>query len=300
MARVLIVEDSPEQASLLAGLVEASGFDVEVAVDGESALEALARRTPDIVATDLMLPGITGLDVVDAVKRDYPITPVVLMTAFGSGEIAARALKRGAASYVPKRNVHTELIPTLRSTLAVATAQKEQQRVLQQLSSTEYTFRLCNDAALIPPLVAFIQQHLREIGGIKHETELMQTGIALHESLVNAMYHGNLEVDSKLRENEDDSYYDLIASRQQTAPYGDRRVRLQCRISPDELHCVIGDEGPGFDPKCVPDPTDTDQLERISGRGLYLIGTFMDRVQHNDEGNEITLVKQLSHQASAA
>ena len=91
MAQVLIVEDSPEQASLLAGLVEAAGFDVEVVADGESALEALALRTPDIVATDLMLPGITGLDVVDAVKRDYPLTPVVLMTAFGSGEIAARA-----------------------------------------------------------------------------------------------------------------------------------------------------------------------------------------------------------------
>jgi CheY-like chemotaxis protein len=300
MAQVLIVEDSPEQASLLAGLVEAAGFDVEVVTDGESALEALALRTPDIVATDLMLPGITGLDVVDAVKRDYPLTPVVLMTAFGSGEIAARALKRGAASYVPKRNVHTDLIPTLRATLGVATAQKEQQRVLRQLSSTEYVFRLPNDAVLIPPLVSFIQQHLREIGGINHETELMQTGIAIHEALVNAMYHGNLEVDSKLRENEDDSYYDLIASRQQAAPYRDRRVRLECRISPDELHCVIGDEGLGFDPKCVPDPTDSNQLERISGRGLYLIGTFMDRVQHNDKGNEITLIKRLAHQASAA
>jgi len=128
----------------------------------------------------------------------------------------------------------------------------------------------------------------------------MQTGIALHEALANAMYHGNLEVDSKLRENEDDSYYDLIAHRQQLAPYRDRRVRLECRISQDELRCVIGDEGPGFDPRSVPDPTDSNQLEQISGRGLYLIGTFMDRVQHNDQGNEITLVKQLSHKASAA
>jgi len=166
MAQVLIVEDSAEQASLLAGLVEAAGFEVEIAVNGECALEALAKRTPDIVATDLMLPGITGLDVVDAVKRDYPMTPVVLMTAFGSGEIAARALKAGAASYVPKRNVHTDLIPTLRNTLGVAKAQKEQQRVLEQLSSTEYTFRLVNDAALIPPLISFVQQHLREIARV--------------------------------------------------------------------------------------------------------------------------------------
>lgn len=300
MAQVLIVEDSAEQASLLAGLVEAAGYSVEVATDGESALVALEHRTPEIVATDLMLPGITGLDVVDAVRRDYPMVPVVLMTAFGSGEIAARALKRGAASYVPKRNVHTVLIPTLRATLDVAQAQREQQRVLQQLSSTEYAFSLPNDAALVPPLISFIQQHLREIGGITHETELMQTGIALHEALVNAMYHGNLEVESDLREREDDAYYALIAGRQRTPPYRDRRVGLVCRISRDELRCVIRDEGPGFDPARVPDPTDTGQLDRISGRGLYLIGTFMDRVAHNDKGNEITLVKQLGAQASAA
>jgi CheY-like chemotaxis protein len=300
MAHVLIVEDSAEQAGLLAGLVEASGFTVETVADGETALEKIAGRRPDIVATDLMLPGITGLDVVDAVKRDYPMLPIVLMTAFGSGEIAARALKAGAASYVPKRNVHSALIPTLRSTLTVARAQQEQQRVLQQLRSTEYEFALPNDAGLIPPLVSFVQQHLREVGGQTHETELMQTGIALHESLVNAMHHGNLEVDSSLRERDDDAYRKLISQRQKIPPYRDRRVRFRCRISREELRCVILDEGPGFDPKSVPDPTDTEHLERISGRGLYLIGTFMDRVAHNDKGNEITLVKELAPRASAA
>ena len=53
---------------------------------------------------------------------------------------------------------------------------------------------------------------------------------------------------------------------------------------------VITDEGPGFDPSSLPDPTDLENLEKASGRGLLLIRTFMDEVQHNDRGNELTMV----------
>ncbi len=54
---------------------------------------------------------------------------------------------------------------------------------------------------------------------------------------------------------------------------------------------VVRDEGQGFDPALLPDPTDPVNLERVSGRGLLLIQTFMDRVEHNARGNEITMVK---------
>jgi anti-sigma regulatory factor (Ser/Thr protein kinase) len=54
---------------------------------------------------------------------------------------------------------------------------------------------------------------------------------------------------------------------------------------------VIRDEGPGFDPHKVPDPTDPENLERESGRGLLLMRSFMDSVAYNPTGNEVTLVK---------
>ena len=52
---------------------------------------------------------------------------------------------------------------------------------------------------------------------------------------------------------------------------------------------VVNDQGPGFDPSTLPDPTDPSNLERIGGRGLMLIRTFMDRVEFNDSGNQITM-----------
>jgi anti-sigma regulatory factor (Ser/Thr protein kinase) len=83
----------------------------------------------------------------------------------------------------------------------------------------------------------------------------------------------------------------LCASRPREAPYRDRRVRLSAALSPAEFVYVIADDGPGFDPSGLPDPTDPANLERIGGRGLMLIRTFMDRVEHNPRGNQITMVK---------
>jgi len=261
-ARVLVVEDSPDQARLIAGLLEAGGFTPEITATAEAAIEALAQSTPDIVATDLILPGLSGLDVVEEVKRSHPLVPVILMTAFGNGEIAARALEKGAASYVPKRRIHDELVPTI-------------------------------DPSLIPPLAAFVQEWIGCHAQPIDETERMHVGIALHEALVNAMHHGNLEIGSKERETGGDLYRDLVENRRNRSPYRDRRVRVTLKLSLTELVCVIRDEGPGFTPQDVPDPTDPENLERVGGRGLYLIWAFMDRVEHNTTGNEITLIKQL-------
>ncbi len=298
MARVLVVEDSPDQARLIVGLLESGGFEAEIASSGEEAIEMMARSVPDLVTTDLIMPGLNGLEVVEQIKQRHPLVPVILMTAFGSGEIAARALQKGAASYVPKRRLHDELVPTVRDTLAVAQARREQQRVLDCLRDSQHRFVLENDTNLLPPLVAYVQEKVRSRIQQFEDAELMRIGIALHEALCNAMHHGNLEVGSELRDAGGDVYRELIERRLQQNGYSDRRVHLTVKLSQSELACVIRDEGPGFDPTVVADPTDPENLEKLSGRGLYLIWTFMDRVAHNETGNEITMVKQLVAEAA--
>ena len=296
MAHVLVIEDSPDQARLIAGLLESGGFSASVASSGEEALERIASEPPDLVATDLIMPGLNGLEVVERIKDEFPQIPVILMTAFGSGEIAARALRKGAASYVPKRRLHDELVPTVRDTLAAVQDRREYERIFEFMDRCEYDFVLENDPALVPPLVS----HIKEIIGVKHidDSEMMRIGIALHEALVNAMHHGNLEVGSELRDAGGDVYRELIERRLSKREYRDRRVHLSVKLSKSELSCMIRDEGPGFDPSSIPDPTDPQNLEKVSGRGLYLIWTFMDRVTHNRTGNQITMVKRLTRAAS--
>lgn len=303
MSRVLIVDDSPLDRRLAGGILEKNPqLQIDYAADGAEALAKIEQRPPDLVVTDLQMPGINGLELVETVRRRWPLVPVILMTAHGSEDIAVTALEHGAASYVPKSVLARELTDTVENVLAVARADRRNERLLDCLEGLEASFVLPNDAALVPPMVDFLQDHIARMR-LCDETGRIRVGIALEEALLNALYHGNLEVTSdELREASADLLAapgeGLVDQRRREAPYCDRRLRVTARISPDRAEFVIRDEGPGFDPATVPDPTDPANLERISGRGLVLMRTFMDEVRFNDRGNEVTMIKRSETRAT--
>jgi anti-sigma regulatory factor (Ser/Thr protein kinase) len=210
------------------------------------------------------------------------------MTAHGSEELAVRALTSGAASYVPKREMASDLLDTVESVIDSAHGKRDQKRVLQTLTRTEAEYVLPNDPELIPPLVSHLKDNVFRMSG-SDETGLIQMTVALREALVNAMDHGNLELDSALREKEDNSYHRLARERRSQPKYAERQVHVRARESKDEAVYVIRDEGPGFDTSKLPDPTDPANLEKCSGRGMLLIRAFMAEVRHNSRGNEITM-----------
>jgi CheY-like chemotaxis protein len=290
MSRVLIVEDSPTQAQQLEFLLEDAGYQVEIAANGHEAFAALEKRPPDIVVTDLEMPEINGLKLVESVRASHPAIPVILMTAYGSEEIAALALQKGAASYVPKKYLNQDIVATVGDVLSVATAHRDQERVRDVLTQVDMQFVLDNDTSLIPPLIGYLEEPITKMG-LCDQTGLIRVCVALREGLINAIHHGNLEAGSDLRENSDRDYHEMVEKRRRTEPYSRRRVFLNASISYRRAEFTIRDEGPGFDPSQLPDPTDPANLEKVSGRGLLLIRTFMDQVHHNEEGNAITMVK---------
>jgi anti-sigma regulatory factor (Ser/Thr protein kinase) len=155
----------------------------------------------------------------------------------------------------------------------------------------EHHVTLDNDPALLAPLIADLQQWLENLGHLDGRGRF-RVGVALEEALLNAIHHGNLEVSSELRQEDDRAYRALIERRRGELPYQARRVEVRIRVFEKEVVFVIRDDGPGFDPAAVPEPTDEVGLSRPSGRGLLLIRRFMDEVSHNDRGNEITMIKR--------
>jgi CheY-like chemotaxis protein len=255
MARILVVEDSRTQAREIQFLLEDAGYEVALAGNGVEGLAALQKGLPDVVLTDLDMPQMNGLELVEAVRRDYPTVPVILMTALGSEEIAVQALQKGAASYIPKRNLTNDIVNTLENVLAVAQASGDRQRVLGCLTQSEHRFVLDNDATLVPPLIVHLEENVSRMQATDR-TDLMRVGIALHEALLNAIQHGNLELSSDLRQEDERVYRDLGEQRRRQSPYKDRHVRVTVALTRGEAVYVIEDEGPGFDPSTLPDPTD--------------------------------------------
>jgi CheY-like chemotaxis protein/anti-sigma regulatory factor (Ser/Thr protein kinase) len=292
---VLVVDDAPVDRLMTGALIEQiSGWHALYAESGEDALAAIARERPRIVLTDLNMPKMDGLALVEEVHRLYPAVPVVLMTAYGNEEIALQALREGAASYVPKKSLERDLALTLERVAAAAQVEHCHQRLLERLAQAELQFVLDSDRFLVVPLVAHLRSYLVRLG-LCDETAMTRVCIALEEALLNAIFHGNLELSSDLRQDGEEAYYRLAEERRGVTPFRDRQVFCNVRLSRAEFSVTIRDEGPGFDPRTLPDPTDPANLGRIGGRGLLLIRTFMDSVTHNRSGNEITLVKRGKH-----
>jgi CheY-like chemotaxis protein len=293
MAIVLVVDDSALDRARAGGLLKKRADLAPVfASNGREALALIARQPPDIVVTDLQMPEMDGLELVEAIRRQFAALPVILMTAHGSEEIAVQALRKGAASYVAKRNLPHELVETVLTVLEIARANRSQQQILSCLTQTESRFVLDNDIGSIGPLVGQLEANLLRMQ-LCDATGLIRVAVALREALVNAIYHGNLELTSELLEADEAAFAEQAARRPRQEPFARRRVHLLARETRTEATYVIRDEGRGFDPTTLPDPTDPQNLDRRTGRGLFLIRTFMDEVRHNQAGNEITLVKRV-------
>ncbi|MCA9030053.1 MAG: ATP-binding protein [Planctomycetaceae bacterium] len=291
MVTVLIVDDSAFDRKLAGGLLtKNSEWQVKYAEDGAKALAMLDEVHPDLILTDLQMPEVNGLELVQTVKAEHPNLPVVLMTGQGSETIAVKALQEGAASYVPKSSLSTILHETITRVLSIAGEWARKKTIMERMESFQSRFVMGNDPNLLMALVAHLQTILTDMN-VLSESDRLRCGVALEEALLNASYHGNLEVSSKLRETDHAQYYELARQRTEQEPYGNRVINIDVKIDSDGLRYVVKDEGPGFDPAGLPDPTDPANLERPCGRGVLLMRTFMDKVEYNPQGNEVTMVK---------
>jgi len=289
---ILVVDDSRVSRRLVGGVLEKEpGLRVTYACDATEALAAIAESRPAAVVTDLEMPGMSGLDLVRAIRADYPGLPVILMTGGGSEETAVEALRAGAASYVTKQTLAQSLVGTVEQILGAARCDRRQQRLLGSLTHVECRLALENEPALVPPLVEYLQGHVAQLG-VCGPSDRVRVGVALEEALLNGLYHGNLELSSDLRQDGSGAFERLAAVRRFQPAYAARRLHVSVKVTAAEAVFVIRDEGPGFDVSKVPDPTDPANLEMASGRGLLLIRAFMDEVWHNPAGNEITMVKR--------
>jgi two-component system response regulator AtoC len=99
---ILVVDDEPAMRLLLTSILKDEGHEVTAASSGEEALQLLASRHYHLVVTDLKMPGLSGLELLEQVQRDDPGTAVIILTAFGTVEGAVEAMRKGAAHYLLK------------------------------------------------------------------------------------------------------------------------------------------------------------------------------------------------------
>jgi CheY-like chemotaxis protein len=267
MTTVLIVDDSALDRELAKRILsEDSQLTIESVDNGRAALDRLSAGGVDLVLTDLVMPGINGLQLVTTIRLDHPDIPVILMTGGGTEVVAMNALAQGAASYVPKRMLNEWLLNTAHDVLSLQQAQRTHGKLLECFNVVQFDLDLSNDATVIEPLVEYLQQI---VGGMRlfDATETYRLGVGLKEALQNSLYR-------------------------------DRTISLSVRIDRHKARFTLrAQEGDGsvFDATAVPNVEDLDALETTNERGFMLMRSHLDDVRFNETGTEVVLVKRCAN-----
>jgi two-component system response regulator PilR (NtrC family) len=136
---ILIIDDEEVLQDVLSSLLRREGYEVLSAKTGEMGLEVLAEEEVDLVLLDLMLPGISGQEVLKEIRRREPEMVVVVVTAYSSIESAIEAMRQGAFHYIPKPFKNEEVLLTVRKGLEQRRLATENRSLREQLRE-RYSF----------------------------------------------------------------------------------------------------------------------------------------------------------------
>ena len=139
MKKILIIDDEEKLRSLLSRIVKSEGFEVLEASDLKSGFKKLDHNDIDVVLCDVKLPDGNGVDFVQKIKTSFPITEVILLTAFGKIADGVQAMKNGAFDYIVKGDDNDKIIPLLYKALEKVQLIKKVQQLEKRISD-KYSF----------------------------------------------------------------------------------------------------------------------------------------------------------------
>ena len=153
---ILLVDDEPKMREVVGEALEEFGYRALTAASGAAALELLEREDVDLVLTDLRMPGMSGRELLAAVKRARPNLPVVLITAYSTVKDAVQAIKEGAFDYIGKPFEIEELAATIGNALRLYDVLRDNQRLREELEERHSFENLVGTSAAMRKVIAAI------------------------------------------------------------------------------------------------------------------------------------------------
>ncbi len=160
MARILVVDDETKMQTLLARKLQREGHEVRTAGDGTAALDALEEQAADVVFTDLKMPGLDGMQLLEKVKERWPATRVIVMTGHGMEvRTAVAAMKSGAYDYLTKPLDLDELVLLAERAAREKELSRENERLRQVVDRQNPKWELVGES----PAIAKVKEMVRKV-----------------------------------------------------------------------------------------------------------------------------------------
>ncbi len=169
---ILCIDDEPDILFLIRRFLEPNGYEVATAANGQQALQSAAQRKPDLVLTDMKMPGMTGTEIMKALHAMKADIPIIMVTGTGDVETAVQALRLGAYDYIPKPFHAEELLNAVHRAL-------ERQRLIRENLAYQK-----NLEQKVGEATEHLEQKIRELTALndlfqKHLAEKYQTEASL-------------------------------------------------------------------------------------------------------------------------
>lgn len=136
MASLLIVDDEEKLRSLLKRILELEGYQVLTAANAQAALTILKKELVEVVLSDVKLPDMNGLDLLEKIKLSYPSTEVVMLTAYGTIDDGVKAIKKGAFDYITKGDDNDRIIPLVQKAAEKSLLQQKVRKLEERIYTT--------------------------------------------------------------------------------------------------------------------------------------------------------------------
>ena len=157
-AKILIIEDEARMRRLLQLMLEDKGFEVKTAGDGDEGISLWRKWHPDVVLTDLKMPGTDGMGVLDFKNRHRLTTPLIVLTAFGTIDSAVAAVKKGAFDYLAKPVENERVEETIQRALAVVEEQEYREQPFSNQDKDLKKSRMIGSSSAMQKIREAIQQ----------------------------------------------------------------------------------------------------------------------------------------------
>ncbi len=288
--KVLIVEDDKASRFFLESLLESNDYEFRSAANGIEGLNIFEEYQPDIVLTDIQMPIMDGLELLEAIRDTKSDTIVIIVTAFGTENYAIQALHLGANNYLKKPVSSQELLRLLKKYKAILSSKYSPEALPGRLINRKFSIEFNTEYNKIPKIVdkVIVESNL-DID----DNEKINIELGLVELITNAIEHGNLNInyEEKQKALDDGILGDLYNKRMEDAVYQNRTITIDFFADLEKYQWTITDEGNGFDWNTLPNPTDEDHILELNGRGVFISRFLFDKIEYIGKGNIVVATK---------
>lgn len=293
MISIVVVDDDIDILNLLKKILTKHNYRVHIFERPKEAFTYIKNHKPHITILDIIMPELNGIDLLKKIKTEFPDIHPIILTGNATLENTISALQNGAENFIQKPFNVSELLNIIEKVGRTIITQIKEQSLIPYLKNVTYQFIFDNEASYFNLVCKVISDHLKGLKFCK-EKIINTIILAVEEAMINAIDHGNLELQSEYQNGilqNLDEYKTLRKQRLKNNLYKNRQIIMELEMNPDYFKCTITDEGKGFNWRELPKNDLEKYIKKGFGKGAFLIHTFMDRVEFNAKGNQIKLIK---------